>query len=336
MRYAFLLRPHSNARYAASLEKLALSELSCFTDALRVPAVLSLETLGGGRFLTMDAPKLTEGQLSAISEHSSLCFWATREGEMLSPIPLSTEGYLQSDLPQVLKYKGKTNVEFTRMMINCARCASGRLISDKPLTVLDPVAGRGTTLLCALERGMNSVGIELDERAAVETEQYVERYLKYHRLKHRKERSSRTLAGGRSAKGVCFTLSNDQDSYKRGDTRSLTVFRADTRDAEAIVGKSGCDLIVGDLPYGVQHAPKAGGKLSEPETLLSRSLPGYLTSLRTGGAIALSFNVNTLKRETVIELLDRAGFTVKREAPYNDFEHWVEQAVTRDFVVAVR
>ena len=33
-------------------------------------------------------------------------------------------------------------------------------------------------------------------------------------------------------------------------------------------------------------------------------------------------------------LLAEAGFTPLTDAPYDDFEHYVEQAVHRDFVVA--
>ena len=47
-----------------------------------------------------------------------------------------------------------------------------------------------------------------------------------------------------------------------------------------------------------------------------------------------AFNVHTLKRNQVVSALARAGFCLAEGAPYEGLEHWVEQAVMRDLVVA--
>lgn len=338
MQYVFLVRPHSNGRYAASLEKLAMGELSCFLNAMDIHTTLELRTLGGGRFLTFDSSEpLTSCQIKALSKHSAQCFMAQRQPDgALYPLDSNNVLFLPSDLSQVMKYKGKTNVEFTRMMINCALCASGQLLNEQRITLLDPIMGKGTTLMCALEAGMNAIGVELDEKAVVETDQYLERYLKFHHMKHRREAASLTIPAGKNAKSVTYTLSDTPEHYKQGDTRTLQLICADTRFTDRLVGKAKCDLIIGDLPYGIQHAPKQGKNMSELETLLSQSLPAYVSALKPHGAIALSFNTYTLKREVVVELMDRAGLHPLIDPPYHDFEHWVEQAVMRDFVVAVR
>ena len=220
--------------------------------------------------------------------------------------------------------------------MNCALCASGQFPGEQELTLLDPIAGKGTTLLCALERGVNAIGVELDEKAVVETDQYLERYLQFHHMKHRREAASLTIPGAKSARSISFTLSDTPEHYKQGDTRTLQLICADTRFTDRLVGKAKCDLIIGDLPYGVQHAPKQAKRMSELETLLSQALPAYRSVLKPNGAIALSFNTYTLKREVVIELMDKAGLHPLTEPPYHDFEHWVEQAIMRDFVVALR
>ena len=58
------------------------------------------------------------------------------------------------------------------------------------------------------------------------------------------------------------------------------------------------------------------------------------SALKPGGAAAISFNTLTLRKDTLLTLLQNAGFTPLTEPPYNDFSHFVEQAVHRDFIVA--
>ena len=47
-----------------------------------------------------------------------------------------------------------------------------------------------------------------------------------------------------------------------------------------------------------------------------------------------AFNTLTLRKDTLLTLLQNAGFTPLTEPPYDDFSHFVEQAVHRDFIVA--
>ena len=91
-------------------------------------------------------------------------------------------------------------------------------------------------------------------------------------------------------------------------------------------------MIVCDLPYGVQHASVGAG----PEKLLKQALPGWKEALKKGGAIALSFNAQSLRTEKLRAMLEEAGLEVKRGGAYDGFSHWVEQAVTRDIAVAKR
>ena len=336
MQYAFLLRPHANARYASSLEKLALLELRCMLDALRLSSHRTcMREIGAVPFLVLECEAaLTEAQWLVLSQHSGVCFAARVEGELLRPLPLRHGVYLPDDLSQVLKYKGKTNTEFTRMMINCALCASDGWFAPAPLTVLDPVAGRGTTLFCALERGMNAVGVEVDAKAVTETEQYLSRYLEYHRLKHRKGSTSQTLRDGKSLRCLSVELADTAEHYKAGDTRFIRLYAAEAAQVSQLLRRDSCQLIIGDLPYGVQHAPRQGGAMASLKAMVQGMLPACRHALAPGGAIALSFNVNTLPRAVVAQAMRENGFTVRDEPPYNDFSHWVEQAVTRDFVVA--
>ena len=334
MRYALLVKPHANARYAQSLHKLAIAELQCLLAAWAVPAEPSWEEIAGTLFLTFESEELSPLAWQTVSGHSAICFAATMEGIFLRPMPLAGMGYLPNDLPEVLKYKGKTNSDFTSMMLHCAHAASDFARDQQPLTVLDPLCGRGTTLYCVLKEGHNGIGVDLDSKAIADADGYFSRYLRYHRIKHTRQEANATLCSGKNAPEIRYAFARTPESYRQGERRTLRLFTGDTKYAERMAGKECCHLIVGDLPYGVQHGPKDGKTFSSLRDLMEKALPAYYAALKAGGTIALSFNAYTLSRDDVAEMMSSAGFTVLTHPPYHDFSHWVEQAVNRDFVVA--
>lgn len=67
-----------------------------------------------------------------------------------------------------------------------------------------------------------------------------------------------------------------------------------------------------------------------------RALPEWRECLLPGGAVALSYNTNTLKTETLRRIMADSGLEVMTGELYDSFSHWVEQAVTRDIAVGVR
>lgn len=336
MQFALLVKSHANARYAQSLQKLAAVECECMLFALNAKAEIRYESLAGTPFLILTSDGLGQAEWNYLARHSSLSFAAVRDGEWLRPLKLDRPEYLTSDLAQVLKYKGKTNADFTALMLNCARSASAFALAEEPLTVLDPLCGRGTTPFCALVAGDNAIGLEADDKAIHEADTYLERYLQYHRLKHRREQRSITLRGGGALRETRFTLANDTQHYKQGRTITCRWIHGDTAVADEAVGQGGCHLVVGDLPYGVQHAPRSGQGTGSLIGLLQRALPAYRRALAVGGALALSFNTYTLPRADVARAMRDAGLIPMESAPFNDFAHWVEQAVNRDMVIAVK
>lgn len=336
MQFALLVKSHANARYAQSLLKLAALECQCMLFALNTKAEVRIENLAGTPFLILETDELDDVGWAYLSRHSAISLAAVKNEEWLRPLALRSAAYLEPDLAQVLKYKGKTNADFTAMMIHCARSASAFALVREPITVLDPVCGRGTTLFCALEEGDSAIGIDEDEKAVHEADVYFERYLQYHRYKHRRDEHSITMRKGGALMERRFTFSNDAEAYKRGDTRTLRMMHGDSTRADEIVGSASCHLIIGDLPYGVQHAPKAGKEVSSLERLLRSALPAWEKVLLPGGAIALSFNTYTLPRSTIVSEMKRVGLKPMEEKPFDDFSHWVEQAVNRDMVIAVK
>jgi hypothetical protein len=336
VQFALLLKSHANARYAQSIQKLAAAECKCLLFALNAKTDIHYEMLAGNPFLMLTSDGLGDAEWKYLARHSSLSFAAVRDGEWLKPLQLDRPAYLPPDLAQVLKYKGKTNTDFTVMMLNCARSASAFALAEEPLTVLDPLCGRGTTAFCALTMGDHAIGLEADEKALHEADAYLERYLQYHRLKHCREQRSITLRGGGAMREIRYSLADSVEHYRQGRTISCRWILGDTAAADEAAGQGGCHLIAGDLPYGVQHSPRGQRGYDSLDGLLQRAVPSYYRALIKGGALALSFNTYTLPRENVARAFEDAGFQVMGSDPFNDFSHWVEQAVNRDMVIGVK
>ena len=286
-------------------------------------------------FLTFETQRMTDEAWKEISRHSAVCLAAEQsDNDLLRPLERNVQGFLPDELPHVLKYKGKTNADFTAMMLHCARAASDFAKTQEPLRVLDPMCGKGTTLFCSLCEGNDAIGVDMDHKALQETDTYLQRSFKIHRIKHKRSEQSRTLQGGGSARATAYAMAADAQAMKDGQTRSLELIHGDSARLKEMVKPGSVHLIVSDLPYGVQHAPREGSGLSSLGRLIARVAPGCVSALKPGGALAFSFNINTLRRREVVQVLQEAGLQVLQEHPYADFSHWVEQAVERDIVIA--
>jgi len=336
MRYAFLLRPHANPRYLASLQALAEAELALLLHALGIETGLAWEDLGGAPWLCFECKPLCEEAWQLLSLHASSYVLAMWEGEALIPLARRHPAYIGEDLAALLKYKGKTNELFTDMLLNVALASSGFASqASGPLHVLDPLCGRGTTLFLALRRGWHAAGVDADKSEIKELNGFFTRYLEYHRLKHKRAESAPTVSGKLGGRLTRYDFADTPDHYKAGDVRSLRVVCGDTRNAAALCGASAHHLLVADLPYGVQHttANTQGGRTRSIETLIREALPAWRKALKPGGAAALSFNTHVTPRAKVTQWLGEAGFEVCEGGYYERMGHWVEQAVNRDVAV---
>ena len=319
MRYTMLLWPHANARYQVETEKLARAELEVMLARLGVEYTWEEGSLNGLPALGFAARALAPAEAAVLARHSLLyALFERREDGALLPLFGREAPRVGADLAGILKYKGKTNETFTQLLVNLAWLA-GKMPEKAHL--LDPMCGRGTTLFVALNFGWDATGSDVDRAALREAEQFFRRYLEYHRFKHATQRGSLTLRGKKSAPYTSFAL-------PAGALRLAEVDAARVREA---YGQGKFDVLCTDLPYGVQH-----GANMPLEALLRLALPAWAETLKHGAAMALSFNAQTLPARKVRALLAGAGLRVLEGGPYDRFEHWVEQAVTRDVAVAVR
>lgn len=334
MTYGMLLCPHANSRYQEAVRPLALGEMRLLLRSVGIEAQPVCESVMGADRLRFDCPALSEAQIQRICRHSAMYLLCQLDQGLLRPLCGPAAPYLGRDLSGILKYKGKTNEAFTRLLINYALCSGDFAdAGETPLRLMDPMCGRGTALFEALNRGFNAYGADVSKADLDEGCRFLKKYLEYHRMKHRARERSLTLPGGKSAAQRTLELAPQRQAFDEGDTREAAFLCQDAALAARALPEKHFHLAVCDLPYGVQHGPSGKGGFDQ---LLSRTLPQLLRVLKPGGALALSFNTYTLPLAKVREHLDRAGFDVCQGGPYEGLAHWVEQAIVRDVAVGVR
>lgn len=331
MKYTILLWPHANARYRAETQKLAGAELAVMLACV-APEVkfAQAECLGMPALELESDGALSDLCIEALKGHSLMYgLFEQREDGSLVPVAGRETPYLGEDLPGILKYKGKTNELFTQLLVNVALYSGTHWKARTPIRLLDPMCGKGTTLFVAANRCWQCTGADVDKNDLKEAEQFFKRYLEYHRYKHTLERGSLTVKGKKPANSVQFTFADTSENFKQKLTGGLRLANVDAAHAREAFGQRAFHMIVCDLPYGVQHASH-GGSL---ENLLAEVLPGWRDALLPGGTVAVSFNAQTLRTARVHELMAEAGMEPLTEGAYQEFSHWVEQAVTRDIAV---
>lgn len=336
-----LRAPSANRVYAGASGPLAVREAERVLSAhLGAPARAEMRTIAGVEHLelTADAPRDDLARIASGLSSTMALFEPVdvRGRELLEPVPLAPVHRHGSELETTLRYPGKTNEQFTALLLNLAAAASERRagLLDGTLRVLDPMCGRGTTLSRALRLGLSPVGADLDRTDHEAYRAFVLTWMRTQRLKHTSS-SGRLAAHGRVL-GSRFTaeLARDKAAQRAGETQTLTLLRCDAADLAAVLPHGGTDVIVADLPYGVQHGARHAGELRRsPLRTLADVLPAWRTLLRSDGAATLALNRNTAPFAEVAGVLEGAGFTVV--SADGEFRHRVDQSIDRDVIIAV-
>ena len=328
-----LVAPSANRVYADAAPRLAAAEIEVLMAAFGHEVDVAPVEIAGVDYLLVDtdAP-----QAVPIMSNASATFAAYgREGELLRPIPLQCRQFYPDDLVTIQKYQGKTNEQWTRLLLNVTAAATkrpGRWL-DGGLEVMDPMCGRGTTLNIALLAGYDVTGVDLDRKDYDSYAAFLKTWVQSHRLKHTMERGASTT-GGR-ARGREFTLkvAPDKDAYRAGQTHTVRYLSTDTTDLHGLVRASSIDVIVTDTPYGVQHGSHGDRLARRPLELIDRALPAWTRILRSGGAVGLSYNRHVAPPDELALLLEQYGYTVVSDLEREPFRHRVDASIDRDLIV---
>lgn len=341
MNYAILFHPGHNRVYFETSLKLSVAEFQIVAQQFSTECEnVQHQTLYGVDYLTFQTNHVLSLQDVKIVFDLSFVyafFQIETDGEhYFKPIEKIKEAFVDEGISSILKYSGKTNEIFTRMMLNIAYYSQS---NRDNIRLLDPIAGKGTTLYEGLIKGYNVFGIEIGQSVVNESHHFVKRFLEM--AKYKFTYDSLKISGPNksfSALRHTFQAAKTKEEFKSKTTKIIEFIAGNSMYANQYYKKSYFDILVGDLPYGVQHGNVTNEKQSSltrnPSELLKACLPAWVEVLKPGGVIVLAWNSNVLTRIKMEQLLDAQGLVVKKEGAYLQFAHRVDQSILRDIVVA--
>lgn len=341
-----LVPPAANRVYAATATRLTVAELEVLNATVFGHRLhdISQQTIGGVAYVTFGVAgggALRQDETAYLGNLSSgYALFRIVDEELLAPVELARLDRYDDDLITIQKYQGKTNEQFTKLLLNVTVWSSsfGSQMLRRRLRVVDPLCGRGTTLNQAAMYGFDAAGLDHDRKDFDAYTAFLKTWLRRKHIKHQVStgpvRAHGQLLGHRTE----ATFAPTKAQYKAGDTQQLTAVAADTTRVLDFFRPGEFDVLVADAPYGIQHGSRSpsAGLRRNPRELLTEAVPLWSQLLRPGGALGISWNTYVASRDQLTEVLTSAGLNVCDAEPYRGFEHWVDQAITRDLIIAYK
>ena len=179
--------------------------------------------------------------------------------------------------------------------------------------------GRGTTLLWALQYGLNAKGIEIDLKALGDFQRHVKKWSKLHRVKH-------TFSKGRIGRVKRGDFGQFVQWQPTQTDRWARLICGDTTETDTVLQKERFDLLISDLPYGIEFTQT---HRRSPIDVVKKAASGWVNALKSGGAMVLAFNSNLPKKEELVHCFSQAGLI---HQPL-EFSHRMSESIVRDVVV---
>ncbi|HEX4704630.1 MAG TPA: SAM-dependent methyltransferase, partial [Pseudonocardiaceae bacterium] len=293
-RYAVMVYPSANRVYADASARLLVAELRVFDSTVLGGRLADLAetSIGGVPCVTFTASGLSDDDVALLSNLSALYALFQIEGELLRPVPLRRLDAFDSDLLTIQKYSGKTNELFTKLVLNVTALSTDRPrdLLDGRMRILDPMCGRGTTLNQAMMYGCDAAGLDIDGKDFEEYGRFIRTWLKNKRIKHQATAAPIRREHSHLGRRLDISLGVNKERYKAGDTLRLSFVHGDTVRSAEFFRPNTFDAIVTDAPYGVRHGSQESWLSRTPTELLRAALPGWVTLLRPGGALGISWN----------------------------------------------
>lgn len=309
-RLAILISPLAKGAYFSGLIDVSKAELSWVAGIDESEHL----KLGDMDFLVVEA------SLNALPQLVRLSFVLgifEVVGDSFIPLTQDSQFLLHEDFVFGSKYKGKTNETLTQLLINVGLAS---LENNEPESVklLDPMCGRGTSLLWALRYGINCKGLEQDPKSVSEFRSGVKKWCKLHRQKHRLTEGFIGPANKQSiGKFYNFEINDN----------SVRAVIGDSRDANEYFKSEKFNLVVCDLPYGIQYlTPK---NTRNPLDVIADCAHAWVQCLRKDGVMVLAFNSYMPKRSQLASLfIDQGLIDLEFSA-----SHRMSESIVRDVLV---
>jgi len=339
MKYIILLNPGHNRIYFENTKNIAVLEFIALCEKNKDIRNIESINLAGHLYISFETDIIID-LFPLISRFSSFFALFEWHDGMLKPVEMPENAAFSDSINTILKYTGKTNEQFTRLLNNLAFSASKSTDSNK-INLLDPLCGKGTTLYDGLMLGYNVCGVEINEQWFKEMQTYIIKYLENGKYKHKfSEEKRRNEKGQKIADIFYIKTAVKKELFLKEDYQNFSVICSETSNVDKFVKKNSFDALVADIPYGVQHASKTVGNdkkspnLSRnPVDLIETALPNWLKVMKKGASIVLSFNEFTIKYDKLAEIFIKNNINVLSESPYYGYIHKVDQAINRNLIV---
>ena len=216
-------------------------------------------------------------------------FCAFVESGVHQPILTLDKDWVATIAPQAFDYQSpaRQSPYLIRAMLNLSYNAA-------PIgSVLDPMGGYGQTLFECVLRGVDGATLEISPTASKRSAENLRKLL--HRLgRHFEESHDGT-------RHLFVTRDFPQNRYQ--------IINGDTREAHRYLPNQQFDSLITDFPYGVRAGSRNEKLTPIPlDVLLNAALPSWERLLKPNGTVVVAYNLNTLPRETVLDLIQKHGF----------------------------
>jgi len=344
-KYLILQHPGNNAVFFASATSLALAELKIACKRLEeISANIGIEEIANLRYLSFETENaLPDNDLQILSRLSFIFgifkLEKVNDKSMLIPIPRDQFQFVDEKISSLLKYQGKTNIQFTRMMVNIALLSSDFGYDDK-IRLLDPVAGKGTTMFEGIIHGFDVFGVEIEQKSVHEATVFFKKYLEQEKFKHSFDKHK--LSGKKKSEAITkydFKYARNKEEFQKEDNiKEFQMVAGNSQNASNYFKNESMHLIVGDLPYGIAHGNKGSKKSKSitrnPSELLDLCLSDWFKLLKKGGIVVIAWNSYVAGFDVLNEIFEKHGFEIMSDEVYGKFEHMVDKSIRRDIVVA--
>ena len=239
-------------------------------------------------------------------------FCAFIEFGVCQPILTLDKDWVVTIAPQAFDYQSpaRQSPYLIRAMLNLSSNAASIGC------VLDPMGGYGQTLFECVLRGVDGATLEISPTASKRSAENLRKLL---------QRLGRPFEESHDGTHHLFvTHDAPQNRYQ--------IINGDTREAHRYLPNQQFDSLITDFPYGVR-AGSRNEKLNpiSLDELLNAALPSWRHLLKPSGTIVVAYNLNTLPRETVLNLIQKHGF--RQRFAGVDLRARVSNKIHRDIVV---
>ena len=234
---------------------------------------------------TADQDQRVAGTLR--KDYDAFCVFV--ESGVHHPILTLDKDWVATIAPQAFDYQSpaRQSPYLIRAMLNLS-CNVGAISR-----VLDPMGGYGQTLFECVLRGSDGTTLEISPTASKRSAENLRKLL---------QRLGRHFEEVHDGTHHLFVTCNaPQNRYQ--------IINGDTREAHRYLPNQQFDSLITDFPYGVRAGSRNEKLTPIPlDELLAAALPSWGRLLKPNGTVVVAYNLNTLSRETVLDLIQQHGF----------------------------